>query len=72
MNNISKADDLQFFLENNPQRNDITREYEKYIHNVKEDMSTIRKLESFLIRYKSDYIRKPIYSGEERDNVNTY
>lgn len=72
MNNIAISDNLQTFLEINPQRNDITREYEKHIHDVKEDMSTLRKLESFLIRYRPDYIRKPTYAGEERDNVNTY
>lgn len=72
INNINKSDDLQFFLENNPQRDDVTREYEKYNHHVKQDLSTLRKLESFLIKYKPDHSRKPIYSGEERDNVNTY
>jgi len=72
LSNIHKTDDLQFFLENNPHRDDITSEYEKYNHCVRQDMCTLRKLESFLIKYKSYHIRKPIYTGEERDDVNTY
>jgi hypothetical protein len=72
MSNIHRSDDLQFFLENNPHRDDITCEYEKYNHYVKQDMSRLRKLESFLIKYKSYHPRKPVYTGEEKDNVNTY
>lgn len=70
--NISLADHLQSYLELNPQRNDLTRKYEGYIHFVKEDISAIRKLESFYKVYNPTYKSKPEYSGEERDNVNTY
>lgn len=70
--NISLADQLQSYLELNPQRNDLTRKYERYIHFVKEDISSIRKLESFYKVYNPTYKSKPEYSGEERDNVNTY
>jgi len=70
--NCSISDNLQTILECNPNRDDLTRRYEHYIHLVKEDMSSIRKLESFYLYYNSFYIRKPEYPGEERDNVNTY
>lgn len=72
MANIHESDNLQSFLEMNSQRHDLTREYEQQIHHVKEDMCTIRKLESFLKQYHPHYISKPEYSGEQRDNVNTY
>jgi hypothetical protein len=70
--NISVSDNLQTILESNPSRDDLTRKYEHHIHLVKEDMSNIRKLESFYLHYNPLYIRKPEYPGEERDNVNTY
>ena len=70
--NISKCDELQNYLEINPLDDYKTREYERYNHLVKEDLSSIRKLETFLKRYDPSYISKPEYSGEERDNVNTY
>lgn len=70
--NNSISDNLQSILEANPGRDDLTRKYEHHIHLVKEDMSSIRKLESFYLYYNPFYIRKPEYPGEERDNVNTY
>lgn len=70
--NISISDDLQTFLELNSNRDDLTRKYEHHIHLVKEDMSSIRKLESVYLRYNPFYTRKAEYPGEERDNVNTY
>jgi hypothetical protein len=70
--NISKCDELQDYLEVNPLDENGTKEYEGYNHVVKEDLSSIRKLEGFLMRYDSSYIPKPEYPGEERDNVNTY
>jgi hypothetical protein len=69
---ISKCDELQDYLEINPQDDNGTKKYEKHNHVVKENMSSIRKLEGFLMRYDSSYIPKPEYAGEERDNVNTY
>jgi len=72
MANSSISDNLQTILEYNPNRDDLTRRYEHYIHLVKEDISSIRKLESFYLYYNSLYVRKPEYAGEERDNVNTY
>jgi hypothetical protein len=70
--NISKCNELQDYLEANPLDHGGTKRYEEFNHVVKEDMSSIRKLESFLMRYDSSYIPKPEYAGEERDNVNTY
>jgi hypothetical protein len=70
--NIRFSDELQSFLELHPHRDDITREYERYNHLVKEDLSSIRKLEAFVKVYDPSYVSKPEYSGEERDNVNTY
>lgn len=72
MANISVADNLQNYLEMHPHRNDLTRDYESHIHTVKEDMSSIRKLETVYMIYNSSYTRKPEYTGEQRDNVNTY
>lgn len=70
--NIFKCDELQDYLERNPLDHATTREYEKYNHFVKEGLSSLRKLEGFLIRYDTTYIPKSEYPGEERDNVNTY
>lgn len=70
--NIFRCDELQNHLEIHTQDHDKTREYEGYNHVVKEDLSSLRKLESFLKTYDSTYISKPEYPGEERDNVNTY
>lgn len=70
--NIGKCDELQDYLETHPSDNNKTSEYERYNHVVKEDLSSIRKLESFLKVYDTSYIPKPEYPGEERDNVNTY
>jgi hypothetical protein len=71
-NSISASDNLQDFLLNHPQRDDLTTEYEYYNHIVKEKLSSIRKLESFIKVYEPGYISKPEYPGEERDKVNTY
>lgn len=70
--NISRCDQLQAHLEIHPHQDNITSEYERFNHYVKEDLSSIRKLETFLKRYDTSYISKPQYPGEERDNVNTY
>lgn len=70
--NISKCDELQDYLEIHPLDDNKTREYERYNHLVKEDLSSLRKLEAFVKRYNPSYIPKPEYPGEERDNVNTY
>lgn len=68
--NSNKIDDIQVYLSSNP--NSSVRELERYNHLVKQDMSCLRKLESFYKKYDNKYISKPEYSGEERDNVNTY
>ena len=72
VSNNLEADRLQTFLEFYPQRDNLTSSYENYIHLVKEDISSIRKLETFYKKYYVSYISKPEYPGEERDNVNTY
>lgn len=68
--NNNMIDNWQERLLSNP--NLPTTELERYNHMVKEDLSSIRKLESFVKKYEPLYISKPEYPGEERDNVNTY
>lgn len=69
--NIRMCDILQVEAENNSS-DLITQQYERYNHEVKRDLSNIRRLESVYKCYNKTYICKPEYSGEERDNVNTY
>lgn len=65
-----RIDSIQDRLNDNPYL--PTDKLEYHFHAVKTDLSSIRKLESFLLVYDSSYIRKKEYPGEERDNVNTY
>lgn len=65
-----EIDRLQDQLDNNPQLS--TETIEKHFHTVKQDLSSIRKLESFLLSYDRSYVIRLEYPGEERDNVNTY
>ena len=68
--NSNKIDDIQVYLSSNP--NASVQELERYNHLVKQDMASLRKLESFYKQYDKKYVSKPEYPGEERDNVNTY
>lgn len=68
--NNNKIDDYLDMMSENPSL--PVDKLEKYNHRVAEDLSSIRKLESFVMVYDNSYTRKPEYPGEERDNVNTY
>jgi hypothetical protein len=70
--NIRMCDILQDEGVKYPSLNTITQQYEVYNHEVKRDLSNLRRLESVYRCYKKNYICKPEYSGEERDNVITY